>query len=66
MRKLSPNVICATATVMLAVLEEEVEVVEARRIVATGIVRCRIGGARGWVSEKTADGQVILEVLPTE
>ena len=51
---------------MFAVLEEEVEVVEARRIISTGIVRCRLGGARGWVSEKTADGHIILEVLPTE
>jgi hypothetical protein len=51
---------------VFAVLEEEVEVVEARRIVTTGIVRCRLGEARGWVSEKTTDGQIILEVLPTE
>jgi hypothetical protein len=48
------------------VLEEEVEVVEACTILSTGIVRCRLAQGRGWVSEKTADGQVILEVLPTE
>ncbi len=52
--------------VVFAVLEEEVEIVEARRIISTGIVRCRLGATRGWVSEKTADGQSILEVLPTE
>ena len=52
--------------VVLVVLEEQVEVVEARRIVSTGIVRCRLSGDRGWVSETTADGEIILEVLPTE
>ena len=49
-----------------AVLEEEVEVVEALRIVSTGIVRCKLSDGKGWVSEATAGGEIILEVLPTE
>ena len=49
-----------------AVLEEEVEVVEALRIVSTGIVRCKLSDGKGWVSEATAGGEIIVEVLPTE
>lgn len=54
------------AAIFVAVLAEEVEVVEALRIVSTGIVRCKLSGGKGWVSEATAGGETILEVLPTE